>query len=152
MKIRNGYISNSSSSSYIVNKDLSQFGISCIKLTKEQMMLIHDNPTDNIINFANYDVDCYLTQFVCSDSQYEEIKKVEHILYQEGQMNCEPREKDLYNEYDSEFGYSVYILKQHDMAKKMTLNEFVKEYKRTDLPKEFLVKYEKDGIKLKYIW
>ena len=152
MKIRNGYISNSSSSSYIVNKDLSQFGISCIKLTKEQMMLIHDNPTNNIINFANYDVDCYLTQFVYSDSQYEEIKKVEHILYQEGQMNCEPREEDLYNEYASEFGYSVYILKQHDIAKKMTLNEFVKEYKKTDLPKQFLIKYEKDGIKLKYIW
>lgn len=34
----------------------------------------------------------------------------------------------------------------------MTLNEFVKEYKKTDLPKEFLVKYEEDGIKLKYIW
>ena len=51
MKIRNGYVSNSSSSSYIVNKDLSQFGIACIKLTKEQMILIHDNPTGDIINF-----------------------------------------------------------------------------------------------------
>ena len=152
MKIRNGYVSNSSSSSYIINKDLSQFGISCIKLTKEQMMLIHDNPTDNIINFSNYDVDCYLTQFIYKDNQYEEIKKVEHVLYQEGQMNCKPREEDLYDEYTFEFGDSVYILKQHDIAKKMTLNEFVKEYKKTDLPKEFLVKYEEDGIKLKYIW
>ena len=155
MKIRSNYVSNSSSSSFIVNKDLSNKGVSCLKLSDEQKKLINGTTIygQDVIKL-NLKKDYWLTQFISDcDKKYDEVYKLKHIFYMEGQLCEQPRDYDFFNEYQvNEFGASVYLLKQHDVSKQMTLNQFVKEYKKTDLPKEFLVKYEPDGIKLVYIW
>ena len=154
MKIRIKYVSNSSSSSFIIKEDLRNQGINCIKLTEEQKRLINGYKNwDQEINL-DLDKEYWLTQFI-SDcyEKYDIVTEKEHIFYQEGQLNETPRNEDFYNEYQGgEFDTSVYLLKKHDESKQMSLNEFVKEYKKTDLPQEFIVKYEDDGIKLIYVW
>lgn len=153
MKIRNNYVSNSSSSSFIVTEDISYLGINCLKLSEEQKELINGFDSFGDVIVLDMNKDYYLTQFISDCTNlYDKLHEVEHIFYQEGQLSEEPRNEDYYNEYQSEYGMSVYLLKQHDTAKQMTLNQFVKEYKKTDLPKNFIVKYEEDGIKLIFVW
>lgn len=154
MKIRKGYVSNSSSSSFIVTQDLTNKGISCIKLSEEQKELINGtNIYGDIINL-DLDKDYWLTQFLSDCTNlYDTLTEYEHIFYQEGQLNETPRCEDFYNEYQvGEFGDSVYLLKKHDIAKQMSLSKFVKEHKKTEFPQNFIVKYEDDGIKLIYVW
>ena len=148
------YVSNSSSSSFIVTKDLTLKGINCLKLSEEQKKLIDGYKNYDEQISINPEQDYWLTQFIsdCS-SLYDNIHDVNHVYYQEGQLNETPRNEDFYNEYQiSEFGESVFLLKQHDVAKQMSLSKFVTEYKKTELPRQFLVKYEDDGIKLIYVW
>ena len=141
MKIRSNYVSNSSSSSYIVDKDLSDKGIACLKLTKAQKELLNGSKIyDETIVIPDTDKDIYLTEFICEcENKYEYIQKCNHIFYQEGELNGTPRDEDYYNEYTMDYGRSVYILKEHDVAKQMSFNKFVTEYKRSDLPKEVIV-------------
>ena len=155
MKVRLNYVSNSSSSSFVVLQDLSSKGINCLKLSKEQKELLNGFVPylgESAIIF-DLDREVYLTQYIsdCSD-KYDSVMEVVHCFYDEGQLNETPRCEDIFNEYQQEFGESIYLLKKHDIAKQMSLNQFVKEYKKTEMPKEFLVKYEDDGIKLIYIW
>ena len=153
MKLRNFYVSNSSSSSFIVTKDLTDKGINCIKLTDQQKQLINGFNNWNEIIVFDMSKDYYLTQFISDcTNKYDEIINTEHIFYQQGDLGEEPREEFFYNEYQKEYGQSVFLLKQHDVAQQTTFNKFVKEYKKADLPQKVLIKYEDDGIKLIYVW
>lgn len=154
MKIRTSYVSNSSSSSFIVCKDLSDKGISCLKLNDEQKKLINGTSVYDEVIKLDLSKDFWLTQFIGGcDDKYDIIAEIDHILYQEGQLNETPRNEDFYNEYQNgSFGESVYILKRHDTAKQMNISKFAREHKKMDLPQDFLVKYEEDGIKLIYVW
>lgn len=83
MKIRSGFVSNSSSSSFIVNRDLSEFGVNCVRLTPEMLATVlkyrdksDDDSSDDFINICKkqsdmqFDSGWYLTQFVsdCVDT------------------------------------------------------------------------------------
>ena len=135
MKIRNNYVSNSSSSSFIITEDLTKYGINCIKLTSEQKDLINGWQDWGETIVLDVDKDYYLTQFISDCTNlYDKISEYGKIFYQEGQLNEEPRVEDLYNEYQQTFGTSVYLLKEHDKAEQMTLDKFVKNHKKTELP------------------
>lgn len=152
MKIRKGFVSNSSSSSFIVAKDLTDKGVSCLKLSQAQKELINGSVLYDEKIWLDVNKDFYLTEFIGDDEEKNEaINSVEHFMYQEGQLCGEPREESYYNEY--RVGYSsVYLLKNHDVAKQMTFNQFVNKYRKSDLPKEVIVKYEDDGVKLMYVY
>ena len=80
MKQRSGFVSNSSSSSFIVFEDLSSRGIPCLKLNDEQMKRI-----DGFQYFEDYPVihfegrQGYLTKFITGyyDSENEILESVE---------------------------------------------------------------------------
>ena len=147
MKLRTCYVSNSSTSSFIIGVDLSSKGVSCLKLNDEQKRLLQ---ADGFLKGKDLSKDYYLTEFVYSDSHYDAIQAVEHEEYQEGQLNGEPRWEEMYNEYSK--GYqSVYLRRDHDNAKQMTISQFVKAYKKAGLPQDVIVRYEADGVKLLYI-
>ena len=152
MKIRKGYVSNSSSSSFIVAQDLTDKGIACLKLSQAQKELINGSVIYDEKIWLDVNKDFYLTEFICDDEKkYDIIDGVEHVFYQEGQLCGEPRNPDYCNEYN--LGYnSVYLLKKHDVAKQMTFNQFVNKYRKSDLPKEVIVKFEDDGVKLTYVY
>jgi hypothetical protein len=154
MKIRSNYVSNSSSSSFIIEEDLSSEGINCLKLSQEQKELINGYNSFGDIIKLDIEKDYYLTQFISDCANiYDKVIDIPHIFYQEGQLSEEPRMEDFYNEYQiGEFSESVYILKEHDVPKQMSLNKFYREHKKTELAQDFIVKYESDGIKLIYIW
>lgn len=153
MKIRSNYVSNSSSSSFIVSQDLTDKGIACIKLSKEQLELINGFETINGKICFDLTKDFYLTQFIsdCEDEKYNIINNIEHVVYMSGSLGEEPYDEDYFNEYITKNGYSVYLDKQHDTAKQMTFNKFATEYKKSGLPKTVIVKYQEDGIFLKYV-
>ena len=153
MKIRSNYVSNSSSSSYIVDVDLNSKGINCIKLSRDQIYLIDGYDIYGYVINLDEGKEYYLTQFINDSSKlYEKLDGINKIFYQEGSLNEEPRTEKYYNKYSCKTNYScVYLLKEHDTAKEMTINQFAKEYKKTGLSEKFLVKYEEDGIKLIYI-
>lgn len=153
MKIRSNYVSNSSSSSHIVNKDLSSLGIACLKLTLEQKKLLNGSKlNDTVINLPNLEyTDYYLTQFIydCPNEVYEELKKAEIISYIGGEMSEEPYEDSLVNSYH--IGDKlVYLLKEHDTERQVKFNTFIKEFKATKGNIRVFVKYTKDGVILTY--
>lgn len=150
MKIRLCYVSNSSSCSWIVRQDLTQMGINCLKLNIEQKKKLFDS---GYIKKEDIESDLYLTQYIseCS-SKYSIINNIDHIEYEEGQLNETPRWEELYNEYQvNGWDNSVYLAKQHDNAKQMTLKQFIKYYKDSNLPKQFIVDHTDDGFTFKYI-
>lgn len=153
MKYRLGFVSNSSSSSFIVNKDLTDIGISCLKLTEAQINRLRGYESlDGVINIRDDVKNLWLTQYISDCSQvYDEIDKVEHLMYDEGCLNEEPREERLFNEYQTE-GNSVYLLKCHDDSEQMSINQFIKRYKKDNLPQDVIVTFESDGVCLKYVW
>ena len=153
MKYRNLFVSNSSSSSFIVSEDVSEYGICCMELSKEQIELIEGYPSlDGEIHFnLQSGKKYYLTQFLADcNSRYDKIKELEHVFYNEGELNEEPRCEEYYNEYKTGWN-SVYLLKEHDVAKQMSFNKFINEYRKSYLPREVIVKYENDGVKLIYV-
>ena len=130
MKIRNSYVSNSSSCSFIVKKDLSEFGISCLKLTVEQLKRI-----DGITNWNNEvfkfeeGMDYYLTEFISdsNDNKYDIAKENKIFEYDDGGHGG-PYDEDYYNEYEVGWN-SVWLRKEHDTAKEMKIKDFIKTFK-----------------------
>ena len=156
MKIRSGFVSNSSSSSFIVTEDLSKkMGISCLELNSEQIELLtgyrmweDDVETFNPETGKKY----YLTEFV-SDSR-DEWGTIKHDIgysfeYQSG-GHWGPYDEENYNEYPIG-GNSVWLRKEHDVAKQMTFGNFINDFLENYGNREVIVKYEGDGIKLTII-
>ena len=159
MKIRLNFVSNSSSTSFLVSEDLTSKGITCLKLTRAQKELLNGsliNGKSEKIGI-NLDKDLYLTEFVSDydDRKWDIVTSVEHIPYESGQMCGEPYTDDeVYNEYQIDGDRSVYLRKEHDEAKQMPFSEFVKEFRHTyneqgDM--NVIVKYEPNGIKLIFV-
>ena len=152
MKIRNGYVSNSSSSSYIVDTDLNNKGIACLELTEQQKKLINGFKSfiDETIEI-DVNKPYYLTEYIYGDKQYDEIKKVKHMFYDQGELNGSPRNEEYYNEYQYDFT-SVYLRKEHDIAKQMSFNKFVQQFKKDFGNIDIRVKYQGNNIILTRIF
>lgn len=143
MKIRSSYVSNSSSSSFIVKKDLSDMGISCIKLNAEQLKRM-DGMKDWDDNVFIYDEnkEYWLTELISDgyDDKYDIAKENMVFHYDEG-GHGEPYAEEYYNEYDTGFK-SVWLRKEHDNAKEMTLDKLVNTIKQDHGNCKVLVEYE----------
>ena len=153
MKKRKTYVSNSSSCSFIVTTDLTDKGITCLKLTNEQKKLINQYPTsDDKFTITDFSKDYYITQFIndCKDEKYDLLDSVEHHYYAEGQLCEEPYTDEFFNEYNSDFGKSVYIKKEHDEAEEMTFKKMVQMFKKMDYTGNVLVKYTKTGVEITF--
>ena len=147
MKTRNSYVSNSSSCSYLVKIDLSQYGIACLKLNLQQKQRLADA---GYIKQQDINNDFFLTQFLYMEKF--DINSIQSYEYINGQMNEQPYDYEYFNEYQlGQWGKSVYLKKQHDNAKQMTLKQFVKYYKNSDLPQNFIVSHTDEGFEFKYI-
>ena len=86
MKVRLNYVSNSSSTSFLVSEDLTSKGTACIKLTRAQKELLNGsliNDKEERIGI-NLDKDLYLTEFVsdCDDEKWDIVTRVERIPYE----------------------------------------------------------------------
>ena len=150
MKIRNGYVSNSSSSSFLVSEDLTSKGIACLKLTRAQKELLNGALIQGGETRIGVDVnkDLYLTEFVsdCDDRKWDIVTSVEHMLYESGQICGEPYAEEYFNEYQIDGDTSVYLRKEHDEAVQMEFGKFVKEFKKTyDIKTNVIVKYKEDN-------
>lgn len=152
MKLRNGYVSNSSSSSFIVTKDLSDMGISCIKLTAKQIELLkgfkqweEDKDVFNPVENQDY----YLTEYIADcDKRWEQLKDMKDTFEYSCGGHGGPYDEEDFNEYSSRYGGSVYLRKEHDEAKQMSFNKFAKQFKTEYGNMDVIVKYESDSIVL----
>lgn len=94
MKIRSDYVSNSSSCSFLIPVDLTEYGATCFKLTSSMLSRISSMIGENLCR----DSDWYLTRFVTEsaydDKIYQGIQQLEHHVYLEGDLSGEPREVD----------------------------------------------------------
>lgn len=151
MKIRNGFVSNSSSSSFIVTKDLNDSGISCLKLNKKQLELMKGYKlwTEDKEAFEpKENQDYYLTEYLSDcDKRWEKLKDMKDAFEYSCGGHGGPYDENQFNEYNCNFG-SVYLRKEHDEAKQMNFNKFVKKFKEDYGNIDVIVKYENDSIVL----
>ena len=150
MKVRCGYVSNSSSSSFIVKEDVSKKGVSCIKLSEEQLELLDGYKMwedDEDVFHPEKNQDYYLTEYISDcDDKYTDIKNDSGYSFEYSSGgHWGPYDEDEFNEYSTGFT-SVWLYKFHDTAKQMSLNKFVKKFKEDYAGCDVIVKHDKDKI------
>lgn len=147
MKIRTSFVSNSSSSSYIVKQDLTEDGIRCAPIVRDRL-----DALEEFINLCRLDdedpvkldrnTDWYVTRFITEYEPYcvyDKLREVGAIDYCDGQTGGVPYDwEDDYpdticvahgsDEYDS-----VYMRREHTSACEYTVEELV-DYLRTKYP------------------
>lgn len=95
MKVRTSYVSNSSSSSFVVSADLTDIGIACFALATDQLASVARS-----LNIPELDPDkeWYVTRFLTYDDElyhrYDKLSEVENYVYMDGQMCGTPYEAD----------------------------------------------------------
>lgn len=149
MKVRTNYVSNSSSSSFIVKKDLSNIGVDCMKLTEEQLDLLAGykkwEDDDEVFN-PEKNQEYYLTQYIsdCSDN-WEKVKEMDGTFEYSNGGHGGPYDEEMFNEYQNSFD-SIWLRKEHDVAKEMSFGEFIKEFLELYGNEDVIVKYEGNSI------
>lgn len=147
MKIRSGFVSNSSSSSYLVLRDLSEIGIKCVKLTPSQISYIRERYKKEIdsngfsfiskeqLDFVNSHDNIWITQFIndCTSTfekieDKEIIKESEKSFYFEGDLSESPRDEEYFNcLIDDGYDGGIWIFKEDDKDhKEMSIDEIIK--------------------------
>lgn len=130
MKIRNGYVSNSSSSSFLVPVEIKG-RISSIKLPKEIWKAIEKNHVE--WNGEKFDMsssdEWWLTELISDcEEQYDTISKIEHAIpYLEG--NDEP-----YGCYDEDGDKNYIKFKKDGQNFYVLTTDFINERGGDDIP------------------
>lgn len=103
MKIRKNYVSNSSSSSYVVNADLTDYGITCVKLHPRQLVQVADTCGGGTT--LDPKKDWYITESItdCNydiwlDARENCLQATEDYVYCDFQTNGEPYEPTYFVE------------------------------------------------------
>jgi hypothetical protein len=154
MKIRSNYVSNSSSSSFIVTKDLNDKGIACIKLNDKQIELLRgwkcwEDDDESFEPKENQEY--YLTQYISGcEYKWEELHEMSDAFEYSNGGHGGPYDEEMFNEYQTKFE-SVWLRKEHDEAKQMSFGEFVKYYLENFGNNDVLVKHENDSIVLIFV-
>ena len=169
MKIRAGFVGNSSSSSYLVSKDLSYLGVRCVKLTKNQISYIrerlkkelnelHDLRSKEDLDFMMSHDDVWITEFISDWSSIFEkindesiVRSNEKISYVEGDLLDSPRnEKDFNIICGNDHENSIWILKEDDKDRKdMSIEEICSLLNKIGSGKSFDVTSSEDEVIIK---
>ena len=148
MKIRNGFVSNSSSSSYIVCEDLTSIGLRCFRIPAKHLdavshwlivSRIFEDPVTELDPNKEWYVTRFVTEYERDETIYDKLKEIGAVAYCNGQMDGVPYDwcdDDPYtvcvaqgdDEYDS-----VYMRREHTDACEMTVDE-LPEYLRSKYP------------------
>lgn len=148
MKFRSNFVSNSSSSSFIVCKDLNDKGIRCLKLSRAQKEKINGSKIYDETIELDLNKDFWITEFIYDgDNKKWDIieNNGEYLIYSEGQMSGEPYTEEYFNEYPIDGDTSVFIRKEHDEVKQMSFNKFAKTFKENFGSSEVLVEYTNEN-------
>lgn len=134
--------------SYLIEKDLSSYGIKCMKVTKEQKIKMNDSIIyDGLHLHVDINAEIYLTQYIKNTSPKLKIIKLNstsYVVYSEGDKEGKyPFDKRAYNEYDG-----IFIMKQHDNAKIIKFKDFASQFRDDE---EVIVEYNKSEVNLRFI-
>jgi len=154
MKIRSNYVSNSSSSSFIVEKDLTSKGLPCLQLTEEQKKRINGSKFLGEIIELDLTKNYWLTPYIYdgNDRYDETIKTANAIEYDNGEMSETPYNDIYYNKYVIDGDISIFIKKEDDEAVQMKFSKFVKMIEKdygSDI--QVVVDYKQNCIELRFV-
>lgn len=119
MLMRNGWVSNSSSSSFIVDADLKDLGINCWKIPRGWYKAFEDDVNADVSEedkiHLDFEKDYWLTAFVefYDDDLYRKFQEHEVAVFGDGQMGGEPYDEEFFEEvWKDKYGeHSVWVPK-----------------------------------------
>ena len=134
--------------SFLIEEDLSSYGIKCMKVTREQKIKMDNSEiADHQYLHVDVNTELYLTQYIKNTSpKLKTIKSnsASYVIYSEGDKEGKfPVDKRAYNEYDG-----IFIMKKHDNAKIIEFKEFASQFKDDE---EVIVEYDKSEVNLRFI-
>lgn len=146
MKLRLSYVSNSSSSSYVICRDMTSEGVSCFKLEKSMYPAVAKSLGVSLSESKDWYVTRFLTYEDDSNGNYDKLISGEHYIYMDGEMSGNPYMTDDGEYAGVEVTPGIWMYNTDIGDKVVTRSELLKL-----LPKrcKFLYKVESDGcIKL----
>ena len=151
MKVRTNYVSNSSSSSYIVSRDLTSEGIACVLLNKDTADHIRSNADIEDLELLNSFSELWVTRPIteCETAAVEYlISNTPKVHYLNHELDGTPYDEDYVFGYDVA-GDVVYLHLSHVKGEVMNRDAVIKLLKeRYDETQLFAVTFSSNGITL----
>lgn len=146
MKIRTSYVSNSSSSSYVICRDMTDDGIGCYKLRPDMYAAVAKSLGVSLAPDKDWYVTRFLTYADDRNGNYDKLISGEHYVYMDGEMSGNPYMNDDGDCWGVEVTPGIWMYDTDIGDRVVTRTELLKL-----LPKrcKFLYQVESDGcIKL----